>query len=232
MTEEPERRRPGIQGDGAGALVPSTPIGSATPEVMSPEDRGLFGPDAAAEGAPLKRVSASAVLRSKWLILGVFALVAGVAIPCIWMFVKPTYRASALVHVSPVVARMVFPIEENRVSTMSRFYASFVNTQMSVIESPTVRQRVLDQREVQATEWYRNPPPTLRTLLGGTRPSHLERLKGILSVQRQPNAELIDVSVTTLVPEEAAVIADAVVDMYAAVPEGTADEKALDRRRK
>ena len=80
------------------------------------------------------------------LVLAVFVLVAAPVIAGVWLLIVPKYEAKGEVRVRPVIPRLVFTTEEN--GTIP-FYDAFVNTQVSLLRSPTVLQRVLDQREVQ-----------------------------------------------------------------------------------
>ena len=213
MSEQPEQKEPGLKAAASGAIAPSTRMDAATGDIMSFEDREPLGSDSTSEGAASATVSTATLLRSKWLILGVFTLLSGATIPSIWLFVKPTYQATAIVRVSPVVPRIAFEYEEN-VKTMGSLYTSYLNTQVSIIQSAMVLQRVLDKPEVQATTWYQAHPRTLRTLLGASPPTPLERLGKDLSAAPRPRTQLIDVSMKTLVAKDAGIIVSAVVDEY------------------
>jgi capsular exopolysaccharide synthesis family protein len=152
------------------------------------------------------------LLRFKWLIFGVFAAVSGVAIPAIWLGMAPQYAARAVVRVSPVSQQILYPTEENK--GVVPLYEAFVNTQVSIIHSPAVLQRVLDSPTVQGTEWYMHRPRSLRTLLGGNPPTDIERLREDLSVRSRRGTQLIDVSMTGSSAKSVTLIADAVVDAY------------------
>jgi len=181
--------------------------------MMEAADQGLFGPVPASSAGPSHALSVSMLLRSKWLMLGIFLLVSAATIPLIWLFIKPTYQATATVRISPVVHRIVFETEDNA-KLMGSLYASFLNTQVPIIQSRTVLERVLDRADVKATTWYQARPRTLRTLLGSSPPTHLERLTNDLSVAPRPRTELIDVSLATVVAKDASVIVSAVVEEY------------------
>lgn len=221
MSEQPNQEQPGAQASGSRSIVPSTSVGAAPPAIMSLEDAGRFDPETVSADAPLTAVSASALIRSKWLILGVFLLLSAATLPWIWLFVKPTYQATASVRVTPVVLRLVFDTEEN---SLPRLFSMYLNTQASRITNPTVLQRVLERDEVQRTKWFDARPRTWRTLLGSPPPSHLERLKAALTVKRRPNTELIDVSMVTAEPGDAPVIVNAVLDDYMRYCEQATDE--------
>jgi succinoglycan biosynthesis transport protein ExoP len=92
-------------------------------------------------------------------------------------------------------------------------YETSVNTQVSSIRSSMVLQRVLDQKDVQKTTWYRTPP----TPLFGDVPSQLERLTEELEVQPIPKTQIIMISMSTLDPKSAETIVNAVADQYLAM---------------
>jgi capsular exopolysaccharide synthesis family protein len=143
----------------------------------------------------------------KWLIVVLFILIAGGAIPPIWLFVEPTYESTAVVRVRPVATRIVFKTEDNAMVPM---YQSYLNTQVSIIRSSKIMDRVLGQAKIRASYWYSQEG---RSLLRGSVPP-LERLRDDLKVQPRPQTELIDVSIGTARPGDAKTIVDTVVNEY------------------
>jgi len=87
-----------------------------------------------------------------------FVLAAVFAIAAVWTQVIPQYQASGEIRIRPIIPRLVFNTDENG---PIQFYDSFVNTQVNIMQSTTVLQRVMDVPEVQQTEWYANRPKTL-----------------------------------------------------------------------
>jgi capsular exopolysaccharide synthesis family protein len=169
------------------------------------------------DGGPATANLLLTLLRAKWLILGVFVLVSGVAIPLIWLKMAPEYKATALVRVSPVVSRIVFDTEERTLP----FYASHLNTQVFMVLSSRVLQRVLDRKDVHQTSWYRGRSPSTS---GDASPPSIAALVEALSVKRRKNTELIEVTMAAGNPEDAKVVADAVVDEYKRVSDETLKE--------
>jgi len=146
------------------------------------------------------------------LLLIVFVLVAAPAIAAIWTQVVPKYRARAEVRVRPIIPYLVFRTED---SGMIPLYDSFVNTQVSIMRSLTVLQRVLDQQEVQETQWYKKPRKSLVQRLGGkpdTPP--MEKLRDALSVQPRRQTEIIDVTFMDSSAKDAKLIVDTVLEQY------------------
>jgi len=152
------------------------------------------------------------VLRFKWTILVVFLLVAVPGIAAIWTQVIPQYRARGELRIEPIKPHLVFRTED---SGAIPFYDSFVNTQVSVMRSPNVLNRVLDMPEVRETQWYRNPPKSLKQrLLGNPVDPPLARLRDALSVRPRRRTEIVDVSFTDTKAKDAKVIVNAVLDQY------------------
>lgn len=160
-------------------------------------------------GAPAASttVGLASILQQKWLILGLFLLVSAAAVPPVWLLMRPTFESRAVVQVSPKSSRLVYQTDQNGVVP---FYESYLNTQVSVIRSPTVLQRVVDRESVRKTRWYTQD----QKLLPGTPTPPLEKLSESISVQPRPRTHLIDVSMTAERAEEAKLIVDAVVDEY------------------
>ena len=80
-------------------------------------------------------------------------LLAILVIVIIWTQIVPEYQAKAEIFVSPVILRLVFDTEDTGLIPL---YSSFINVQISIITSQAVLKMVLDQREVQNTNWYKN----------------------------------------------------------------------------
>jgi capsular exopolysaccharide synthesis family protein len=154
----------------------------------------------------IKPFQLSAVLRYRRTILLGLLVVAIPAILAIWLFTVPQYRATAQVHVRPIIPRLVFDREGGPIP----LYQSYFNTQVAIIRSPTVLQRALDQKDVQETRWYLEPPqPVIGSPL-----SPMERLSKDLRVDPRGMTEVIDIAMSSPVAKDAAVIVNAVLDQY------------------
>jgi len=188
----------------------------------SQEAGGLLLSASSAEATPASQSIIPMLLRQKWLIGSICLTVCALAIPPVWIFIKPTYQSTAVVRVSPVVSRIVFKTEDNGIVPL---YQSFLNTQISLIRDPRVLERVLDRKDVQQTAWY---AAERRPLWGDLIP-RLNRLRDDLKVQVRPQTELIDVSISTLKAADAQVIVNAVVDEYQTISDN--EEKNRDSTR-
>lgn len=168
---------------------------------------------------PARALTLERLLRFKWTFLAVFVGVAVPAIAGIWLFSVPKYTAKAEVRVRPIIPRLVFTTEDNG---MIPLYQSYMNTQVSIMRSPVVLGRTLDQPDVRKTEWYNQPESSFLGL--GPAVTPLERLRKDLTVGPRQQTELIDVSLTALKPEEAAAIVNAVLEQYTKYTREQADE--------
>ena len=152
------------------------------------------------------------MIRQLILLFFVFFLMVALAIAAIWTQIIPEYRAEAEIRVRPIIPYLVFRTED---SGMIPLYSSFVNTQVSIMRGSTVLQRVLDQQEVQETQWYKEPPkPLVQRLLGNPLAAPVERLRNFLSIQPRSKSEIIDIVFTDFNPKDAKIIVDAVLNQY------------------
>jgi capsular polysaccharide biosynthesis protein len=150
--------------------------------------------------------------RQSILVLAMFVLVVAPAVAAIWTQVVPEYRARAELRVRPII-----PCLEDQPwdSGMIPLYESFVNTQVSIIRSLAVLQRVLDQQEVQETQWYKKPRKSLvQWLLRNSADHPIERLRDSLSIQPRRQTEIIDVTFVDSSAEDAKLILDTVLGQY------------------
>jgi len=153
----------------------------------------------------------TSILRFKWTILAIFVLVTAPMIAAVWTQVIPKYRARAELRARPFIPFLVFRTEDTGAVP---FYSSFVNTQVSIMRSLSVLQRVLDQQEVQQTQWYKNPRQSFVQRLRGNPTPPMERLRDNLSVLPRRATEIIDVTFMDPSTKDAKVIVDNVLDQY------------------
>lgn len=184
---------------------PSTAIGRPA---MADQPWTVPG-SARAAASPTELIAS--ILRFKWTIALISILVSAPVIALIWTQIVPEYHARAEVRVRPIIPRLVFNTEDNG---MIPLYESFVNTQVSLMRSPTVLQRVLDQQAVQQTQWYQSTPTTFLQRVRASHTPPMERLRESLSVRPRPRTEIIDVSFNDPSSTEAKTIVNAVLDQY------------------
>jgi capsular exopolysaccharide synthesis family protein len=173
---------------------------------------GPYGPyDGAQPPQGARPWNLERILRFKWTIVLAFVLLAAPAVTAIWMFTVLRYTAKGEVRVRPIIPQLVFRTEDNG---MIPLYQSFLNTQVSIMRNPTVLGRVLDQPDVQNTVWYKGSDALASVSFLTTPATHMERLREDLSVMPRGQTEIIDVSLTALNPNDAAIIVNAVLDQY------------------
>ena len=188
-----------VRRQGAPLVVPVDPGRSAAP---------LLFQDQPTQDTSQPKVSPLAILRFKWMMLGVFVLIAGPAVAAVWTLIVPMYGARAEVRIRPIIPRLVFRTDDNGAIP---FYAGFMNTQVAIIRSRMVLQRVLEQEDVRKTEWYsaKPGPPAYRQPL-----PPMERLQDGLSARPRARTEIIDISMVARSGRDAETIANAVLDQY------------------
>ncbi len=160
-----------------------------------------------AGAAPRSSFSAQAVWRFKWTFLLV-ALPFFLAGPLVAYFaIKPVYEATSTILVSPTQGHILYRTEDD---SRPRFFQQYLKSQVGLIESPTILNRVLADPRVQQTAWFRAPA---RALLGPPR-SDLERLGEAVDVSVMPGSFLI--SITARVPKarDAVVLANVVQEEF------------------
>lgn len=166
----------------------------------------------AASPAEMRSVHMSpirAVLRFKWTAAVTCLLIVIPAIAGVWYSVTPLYRTRATVEISPTNPRILYKTEDTGLIPM---YQQYLNSQVGIIVSNTVLQRVIERTDVQATAWYQARP------VWPLKPSasRLERLREGLIVRPRGRTFLIDVDFIAKQPADARVIVDAVVEEYRA----------------
>ncbi len=168
------------------------------------------------------------ILRFKWTILILWVLVSAPTIAVVWTQIVPQYAARAEVRVRPIIPRLVFRTDDNGAIP---FYDSFLNTQVSILRSPTLLQRVLEQPEIQKTQWYKDPPRALKDRVRRNATPAIERLRDGLVTQPRPRTEIIDVSFVDPSAKEAKLIVDTVLQQYMKYigEQSSATENELDR---
>ncbi len=82
------------------------------------------------------------ILRRWRIVLLIFFLICATGIPAVWLLIKPTYTATAAIHVAPIIPSILFSDRDSE--GVIPMYKNFVNTQADLIKSNQVLQRVAD----------------------------------------------------------------------------------------
>ena len=118
-------------------------------------DEAGYGPVQGGIGQDTGRTFTPGVLlRYKWMIAAVGVVGASVSIALVWMLTSLSYVSVGHVEIQPIVQTILTGTEE---SGAIPFYTTYLNTQVSIIRSSMVIDRVLDDEDVIASSWYRNP---------------------------------------------------------------------------
>ena len=184
------------------------PVPASSAALMSSQP---FGPGQGTQTGPSPIELLLSILRFKWTILAVFIVVAAPMIGAIWTEIAPEYLAKGEIQIRPIIPRLVFNTEDNGAIP---FYEGFVNTQVAVMRSVNLLQRVLDQPDVQATQWYKTPKQSALQRLRGQPDTPLERLGDALAAMPRRRTEIIDVTFVDRSARDAAIILNAVLDQY------------------
>ncbi|MCA9254422.1 MAG: hypothetical protein KDA33_02245, partial [Phycisphaerales bacterium] len=150
-----------------------------------------------------------AIWRYRWTMLAIFAIVAPALIAVVWNRVEPQYESTAVIHVASVVPRVLYDTDDNGKIPL---YSAYLNTQVSLIQSPEVLERVFDREDVRQTSWFQNSSAAASNDITGA----AERLGRQIAVSPRRGTELIDVSIETLDPRESQIIVNAIVETYKA----------------
>lgn len=182
--------------------VPVNPIVRRRDDLSVLAEQDAYGLEAAAPPAgTTKSFSLRDMLRFRGTIIITALAVAVPLVLLIWMTIKPRFTSSGIVRVSPIVQKV---LSSKGSDATIPFYRSFLNTQVGLIRSHTVLQRVVLRDDVKATDWY-----------GGIEMGkHLNAMAQALHVKTLGDTELIRVSFTSISADDARVIVDAVLNEY------------------
>lgn len=201
------RRKPTLDEGGVTDIVSWS--GEAVDPGAEPGAPNVPGSHGPAAGLHPVRLVIDAIARHRWMVLCCTLIIGAVVSTIIWTTVVPMYQATAQISVAPRVPRVVFQTDENGVVPL---YKSFQNTQVAVILSPTVLERVLDLPDIHKTGWYKAKAAWWR---GHVPP--IQRLRESLSVRPINDTEIINVTMSAADAGDAQTVVDAVVEQYLAV---------------
>lgn len=157
-------------------------------------------------------------LRRRWpIVIAVFVLITALAMPAIWLLIKPRYVVTGVIHVAPLLPRILTG-EQDRGEISD--YESYLNTQAARILSTDVLDRVAAELGPQGLSFFdvgsSAPFARLRRVLGGSPASKdpMEVLKravtrGTISATPVRRTELIAITVKSRKDGEAKQIIEA-----------------------
>jgi len=174
----------------------------------------LAEPSAYSDDTP-PAISLLDTVRRRWLmVLGVWLLLAGCAIPYVLLTMQRSYKATAQLQVDPVLQPILYP-DSN--SSVMPFFDAYLQTQIELIYSHQVLMAALANPRVEDVPLMEAEDPVVQ-------------LRKAVDVKQVGRSHLIEIGVTQLDRDTAVRLAEAVVDAYMArvvEAEGTEQRKKL-----
>ncbi len=193
------------------AIVMARASRAAPVEIQGSLDySGPGGEQADTEARKGRQISPELLLQYKWTIVlvAMAALIASQA--AVWTLVTPKYKATARIEIAPVIPKLIGEVDD---FSPVPFYGQYLATQVDVVTSNDVLNKVLDDPIVRKTRWYRTPQLNYLDRLQTPAPP-LDRLKKDLTVDVPRGKQLLEVSMDCAFQGEAKVIVDMVVARY------------------
>lgn len=171
---------------------------SYTRELPPPVDSMVMGGDvAAAQESSPGPANLLIALRHHWkLVVFAWVVLTALAIPPIWLLLKPEYTATAQIRVEPTRGTLI----DSQTQTIPMF-DSFLATCAQVIQNPAVIQAALADPKVKALPQAKDP-------------DLYDKVKENLKVAIIPKTTIITVQVTDPDRGAALALADAIMDSY------------------
>ncbi len=160
----------------------------------------------------------TAIVRWWKIVLATFLAVCIIGLPMLWFSVKPYYKATAAIRITPVISSVLFN-GDNSIP----MYKSFVHTQADLIVSDTVLQKVaqnLTIANVIRAEASADSDTAPKDKLKGQDTAGMARTlmamvnSGTLRVKPEDNTELIKITMKSSEPEQAATTVNALLKAY------------------
>lgn len=210
MDEQREQTEPDAASNIAPVLGPvrRAPLSLGSVGVAQ-EAVGRYGASAE-ESIPSRATLVRAVARFKWTAAIVFVSGSTILLTGIWVLMVPKYRASALLLVEPVMARLLDKTEDTGLIPM---YQQYRKSQAGLVTSSVVLDRVLDHAEVRGTAWFKAAPQSPVEYLRPVK-SPSDRLREDLVIAVPLNTHFLEISLSTYKAGEAKLIVDAVAQEY------------------
>lgn len=160
----------------------------------------------------------TAIVRWWRIVLATFLAVCIIGLPLLWIVVKPYYKATAAIRITPVISSILFN-GDNSIP----MYKSFVHTQADLIVSDMVLQKVAEDLTMAnvisaATSATSDTAPEDK-LKGADTARMVKTLRamvnsGTLRVKHEDNTELIKITMKSPEPEQAAAIVNSFLKAY------------------
>ncbi len=162
------------------------------------------------------------ILRRWYIAVAVTIVVCAVGLPAIWLFVQPVYTVQGAVRVAPVVESI---LTGEGAGGGGPGYRDFVNTQMTILTSGPILQRIADDLVTRDLKIFSGEPTTLvdkllaRFMPRTSKPDPAAVLKkavanDVIAAGQVPESELVAVTMKATDPSEAIQIVNAFLEHY------------------
>lgn len=162
------------------------------------------------------------IFRRWYIILLTFILICGIALPAIWLSIKPVYEVTGQIRIAPILVDILTD-KKDRGDIFD--YQSFMNTQAGLVASSRVVQRVADNLKGRDLDIFKNVQDDLISKLKqkidppGIKPEPAWILKqalinGTIRITAPRNRELIEITMFSSNDKEATKIVDAFINAY------------------
>jgi capsular exopolysaccharide synthesis family protein len=162
----------------------------------------------------------------RWrIVVAVFLIVCGTAIPGVWLLVKPVYNVTGAIRVAPILTSILSgQADKGEISN----YQSFLNTQAEMVTSSQVVRRVADELAAKDPAFFRDRETGLvtkikRLLDNNQLPLDADLVlkqaitNGVIKAATERNTELIKITMEDRDPEQAETVVNAFIRAYMAV---------------
>ena len=162
------------------------------------------------------------IFRRWYIVLLTFILICAIALPAIWLSIKPVYEVTGQIRIAPILVDILTD-KKDRGDIFD--YQSFMNTQAELVASSRVVQRVVDNLKGRNLNFLNNKPSGLILKLKqkidppGAKPEPAWILKqalinGTITIIAPHSRELIEITMRNSNDKEALQIVDAFINAY------------------
>ncbi len=172
-------------------------------------------------------------LRRWHIVLITFFVICLLGLPAIWFLIKPVYVVTGSIRIAPILSDILTAARDR--GDISD-YESFMNTQVEMITSSQVIERVADDLKDKNLSFFETGTsgiiPNIKQKLEGTQirtePAWILKqalLKGVIKVSAPRGMELIEISMRRTESEESAQIVDTFINAYMTVGVSTSTQE-------
>jgi succinoglycan biosynthesis transport protein ExoP len=173
------------------------------------------------------------VLRRWHVVLFTFFIICLIGLPAVWIFIKPAYVVAGAIRIAPIMSDI---LTASRDRGDISDYQSFMNTQVEMITSSQVIERVADNIKDKNLSFFKDETgdivSNVKQKIKGTKinpePAWVLKqaiIKGDIKVSAPRGTELIEVSMKRNESKESSLIVDAFINAYMTVGVSTSTQE-------